>query len=144
MIAGAAMAFSSLCVVANASRLRLFDPDKAVRASNRTYQVRQPNPNDNNHNNHSQKGFIMGLFSDHKAKKEGMHEGMEGMGGAYSCCGGHTASADQSAPAKDPVCGMSVDPATAAATREYNGTTYYFCNPGCAAKFEQNPTQYLA
>lgn len=143
MIAGAAMAFSSLCVVTNASRLRLFDPDKAVRASNRTYQVRQPNPNDNNHNNHSQKGFIMGLFSDHKAKKEGMHEGMEGMGGAYSCCG-HTAVTDQSAPAKDPVCGMSVDPAAAAATREYNGTTYYFCNPGCAAKFEQNPTQYLA
>lgn len=143
MIAGAAMAFSSLCVVTNASRLRLFDPDKAVRASNRTYQVRQPNPNDNNHNNHSQKGFIMGLFSDHKAKKEGMHEGMEGMGGAYSCCG-HTAVTDQSAPAKDPVCGMSVDPATAAATREYNGTTYYFCNPGCAVKFEQNPTQYLA
>lgn len=144
MIAGAAMAFSSLCVVTNASRLRLFDPDKAVCAANRTYQVRQPNPNDNNHNNHSQKGFIMGLFSDHKAKKEGMHEGMEGMGGSHSCCGGHTAGADQSAPAKDPVCGMSVDPATAAATREYNGTTYYFCNPGCAAKFEQNPTQYLA
>ena len=144
MIAGAAMAFSSLCVVTNASRLRLFDPDKAVRAANRTYQVRQPNPNDNNHNNHNQKGFIMGLFSDHKAKKEGMHEGMEGMCGAHSCCGGHTAGADQSALAKDPVCGMSVDPATAAATREYNGTTYYFCNPGCAAKFEQNPTQYLA
>lgn len=144
MIAGAAMAFSSLCVVTNASRLRLFNPDKAVRASNRMYQVRQPNPNDNNHNNHSQKGFIMGLFSDHKTKKEGMHEGMEGMCGAHSCCGGHTAGADQSALAKDPVCGMSVDPATAAATREYNGTTYYFCNPGCAAKFEQNPTQYLA
>ena len=144
MIAGAAMAFSSLCVVTNASRLRLFNPDKAVHASNRTYQVRQPDPNDNNHNNHNQKGFIMGLFSDHKAKKEGMHEGMEGMCGAHSCCGGHTAGADQSALAKDPVCGMSVDPATAAATSEYSGTTYYFCNPGCAAKFEQNPTQYLA
>lgn len=140
MIAGAAMAFSSLCVVTNASRLRLFDPDKALR---KTYQVRQPNPNDNNHNNHSQKGFIMGLFSDHKAKKENAHESMEGMGGAHSCCGGHTAGVDQSALAKDPVCGMSVDPATAAATREYNGTAYYFCNPGCAAKFEQNPTQYL-
>lgn len=140
MIAGAAMAFSSLCVVTNASRLRLFDPDKALR---KTYQVRQPNPNDNNHNNHSQKGFIMGLFSDHKAKKENAHESMEGMGEAHSCCGGHTAGVDQSALAKDPVCGMSVDPATAAATREYNGTAYYFCNPGCAAKFEQNPTQYL-
>lgn len=141
MIAGAAMAFSSLCVVTNASRLRLFDPDKAVRAASRTYQVRQPNPNDNNHNNHSQKGFIMGLFSDHKAKKENAHESMAGM---RSCCGGHAANGNQSALAKDPVCGMSVDPTTAAATREYNGTTYYFCNPGCAAKFEQNPTQYLA
>ena len=137
MIAGAAMAFSSLCVVTNASRLRLFDPDKALR---KTYQVRQPNPNDNNHNNHSQKGFIMVLFSDHKAKKENAHESMEGM---HSCCGGHAANDNQSALAKDPVCGMSVDPATAAATREYNGTAYYFCNPGCAAKFEQNPTQYL-
>ena len=137
MIAGAAMAFSSLCVVTNASRLRLFDPGKALR---KTYQVRQPNPNDNNHNNHSQKGFIMGLFSDHKAKKENAHESMEGM---HSCCGGHAANDNQSALAKDPVCGMSVDPATAAATREYNGTAYYFCNPGCAAKFEQNPTQYL-
>lgn len=142
MIAGAAMAFSSLCVVTNASRLRLFDSDKAVRAANRTYQVRQPNPNDNNHNNHSQKGFIMGLFSDHKAKKEGMHEGMEGMGGAHSCCG-HTAGADQSVLAKDPVCGMSVDPAAAAATREYNGTTYYFCNPGCADRFSQTPQAYI-
>ena len=45
--------------------------------------------------------------------------------------------------AKDPVCGMSVDPATAAATREYGGVTYYFCNPGCADKFAQNPAAYL-
>lgn len=133
MIAGAAMAFSSLCVVTNASRLRLFDPDKALR---KTYQVRQPNPNDNNHNNHSQKGFIMGLFSDHKAKKENAHESMEGM---HSCCGGHAANDNQSALAKDPVCGMSVDPATAAATREYNGTAYYFCNPGCAARVRAEP-----
>ena len=150
MIAGAAMAFSSLCVVTNASRLRLFDSDKAVRAANRTYQVRQPNPNDNNHNNHSQKGFIMGLFSDHKAKKEAESMGAMGVG---HCCGGHDmhdmngmghGMGDSAASAvKDPVCGMSVDSATAAATREYDGVTYYFCNPGCADKFVRNPSAYL-
>lgn len=85
----------------------------------------------------------MGLFSDHKAKKEGMHEGMEGMGGAHSCCGGHTANGNQSAPAKDPVCGMSVDPATAAATREYNGTTYYFCNPAAPPSSSRTPPNTL-
>ncbi len=39
---------------------------------------------------------------------------------------------------------MSVDPANAAATREHEGVTYYFCNPGCAEKFSQNPANYLA
>ena len=33
--------------------------------------------------------------------------------------------------AKDPVCGMDVDPATAQHTSEHQGQTYYFCAPGC-------------
>jgi len=33
--------------------------------------------------------------------------------------------------AKDPVCGMEVDEKTPAATSEYKGKTYYFCDPGC-------------
>ena len=37
----------------------------------------------------------------------------------------------------DPVCGMEVDPAQAAATFEYKGETYYFCAPGCKAAFEK-------
>lgn len=146
MIAGAAMAFSSLCVVTNASRLRLFDPD-AEAAKNKTYRVRKPDPSKNNGNQHSRKGTIMGLFSDHKAKKEA--ENMGAMGAGH-CCGGHDGRGmasnmgDSAANvAKDPVCGMSVDPATAAATREYGGVTYYFCNPGCADKFAQNPAAYL-
>lgn len=146
MIAGAAMAFSSLCVVTNASRLRLFDPD-AEAAKNKTYRVRKPDPSKNNGNQHSRKGTIMGLFSDHKAKKEA--ENMGAMGAGH-CCGGHDGHGmasnmgDSAANvAKDPVCGMTIDPSTAAVTREYGGVTYYFCNPGCADKFAQNPVAYL-
>jgi Cu+-exporting ATPase len=44
----------------------------------------------------------------------------------------------------DPVCGMSVDPASArGGSHEYKGTTYYFCAPGCRQKFAANPEQYL-
>jgi YHS domain-containing protein/uncharacterized membrane protein YraQ (UPF0718 family) len=43
----------------------------------------------------------------------------------------------------DPVCGMSVDPATAAASAEHHGVTYYFCNPGCREAFVADPTRHL-
>jgi len=43
----------------------------------------------------------------------------------------------------DPVCGMEIDPATAAGTSEYKGQTYYFCAPGCKASFDKNPEKYL-
>lgn len=45
--------------------------------------------------------------------------------------------------AKDPVCGMTVDEKTAAATSEYKGQTYYFCSPGCKAAFDKKPDKYL-
>jgi Cu+-exporting ATPase len=44
---------------------------------------------------------------------------------------------------KDVVCGMMVDPETAAATTAYKGETYYFCAPGCKVAFEKNPEKYL-
>lgn len=44
----------------------------------------------------------------------------------------------------DPVCGMSVNEETAAATAEYKGKTYYFCAPGCKVAFEKDPERYLA
>ena len=43
---------------------------------------------------------------------------------------------------KDVVCGMLIDPATAAGTSQYNGKTYYFCSASCKAKFDANPKQY--
>jgi uncharacterized protein len=47
------------------------------------------------------------------------------------------------AQATDPVCGMVVDTEAAAAKREYGGTTYYFCNPGCAKAFDRNPDDFV-
>ncbi len=46
-------------------------------------------------------------------------------------------------PHVDPVCKMLVMPETAAAEFEYNGTTYYFCNPGCKTRFQADPERYL-
>jgi P-type Cu+ transporter len=43
----------------------------------------------------------------------------------------------------DPVCGMTVDPATAKAKIEHAGATYYFCCTGCAQKFQASPEEYL-
>ncbi len=44
--------------------------------------------------------------------------------------------------AKDPVCGMEVDPRKAAGRSNYRGATYYFCSGGCKRKFEENPAQF--
>lgn len=43
----------------------------------------------------------------------------------------------------DPVCKMQVDEASAAATSQYKGETYYFCAPGCKAAFDKDPEKYL-
>src|SRR5438046_1731169 len=39
----------------------------------------------------------------------------------------------------DPVCGMTVDPATAAGKFDYEGQTYYFCSAHCLRKFSADP-----
>jgi Cu+-exporting ATPase len=43
---------------------------------------------------------------------------------------------------KDPVCGMSVDPKSAAGQAQHQGKTFYFCSAGCKTTFEKNPGQY--
>lgn len=45
--------------------------------------------------------------------------------------------------AKDPVCGMTVDPAAAAGSFEHAGTTYYFCSHHCREKFKNDPEGIL-
>jgi Cu+-exporting ATPase len=44
----------------------------------------------------------------------------------------------------DPVCGMKVNPqAPKGGTYEYQGQTYFFCNPKCREKFRAEPQKYL-
>jgi P-type Cu+ transporter len=44
--------------------------------------------------------------------------------------------------AKDPICGMTVDPKKAAAKIGHASQTYYFCSKGCAQRFAQSPERY--
>src|SRR5579859_3106683 len=45
---------------------------------------------------------------------------------------------------RDPVCGMSVNPATAKHVYEQAGKNYYFCCASCAEKFRADSAKYLS
>lgn len=71
-----------------------------------------------------------------------------------ACCGGHdhaghdnhaasSHKADDTAPVLDPVCGMTVDPATSKHRFDYRGETFHFCSAGCRTKFAADPVSYL-
>ncbi|MFB6417531.1 MULTISPECIES: heavy metal translocating P-type ATPase [Bradyrhizobium] len=72
-----------------------------------------------------------------------------------SCCGGHGDHAGHAhhhahdhgagaAKVLDPVCGMSVDPATSKHRFDHHGETFHFCSAGCRTKFAADPAKYLA
>jgi YHS domain-containing protein len=43
----------------------------------------------------------------------------------------------------DPVCGMSVDPASAAGAWPHAGRTYYFCSTRCLQRFKADPQHFV-
>lgn len=112
MLAALAMALSSLSVVANANRLRRFTPTASTTSVAPLVRTTEP---------------VVELGHDHDELETPMthHEHQ------------HASSASI-----DPVCGMRVDPSSAAATREHDGVTFYFCSPGCAAAFDADPHRY--
>jgi YHS domain-containing protein len=58
-----------------------------------------------------------------------------------------TLSGDRPERVLDPVCGMSVDVASAEAdglTIEHDGKTYAFCRSGCLRAFQEEPDTYAA
>ncbi len=47
--------------------------------------------------------------------------------------------------AVDPVCGMDVEvKKSPGGTHMFDGTTYYFCGPGCRVAFSKEPAAYLS
>ena len=44
----------------------------------------------------------------------------------------------------DPVCGMTVDVATARSRTVHEGRTYYFCSAGCLERFAADPAAFLS
>jgi len=60
----------------------------------------------------------------------------------HAHAGCHTAAAGDDT-VKDPVCGMTVDPATSPHAHDYAGRTYHFCSAGCRTRFAGDPPYYL-
>ncbi|MER8724554.1 heavy metal translocating P-type ATPase [Mesorhizobium sp. M1027] len=60
-----------------------------------------------------------------------------------SCCSAKGATSAADAVVRDPVCGMTVDPAAGKPTAEHGGHRYHFCSESCRSKFIAEPEKYL-
>jgi Cu+-exporting ATPase len=118
MLAAAAMALSSLSVVGNANRLRRWHPIPLPPADHVDVTPVVHTGNQTPSRDHTR--------NDHPSHQHGGHDdgGRRGGGGV------------------DPVCGMTIDPASAAAHREVGDRTVYFCSTHCAAMFDADPDRY--
>src|SRR3982074_857822 len=72
-------------------------------------------------------------------------------GASKGCGGGHDDAghghgdrhADHATTVRDPVCGMTVDPATSPHRFDHRGETYHFCSAGCRTKVAAARQPYL-
>ncbi|TPI20622.1 heavy metal translocating P-type ATPase [Mesorhizobium sp. B4-1-1] len=60
------------------------------------------------------------------------------------CCSAKDAAPGAEAVVRDPVCGMTVDPAAGKPTAEHGGRTFHFCGERCRTKFQAEPEAYLS
>ena len=144
MIAGLAMALSSVCLVLNANRLRhvRIGDDLAAGSADTASPATEPTiiidehttlsrPSNAGHGhptNHPTNHTV-----NHKESTMDMHH--MGQMAETNPADGNTAT--------DPVCGMSVAVNDEAITRTYNGTTSYFCGEHCATNFSKAPELFL-
>jgi len=114
MIAAAAMAMSSLSVVSNSNRLRGFR-SKTVPSAAVSRPAAEPK-------------VEVGAVDPRPTQKRAP----TGQGDDMS----------EKTSVIDPVCGMTVDSATAEYRSFHNGTTYYFCSAACKGNFDKDPAKF--
>ena len=132
MIAGLAMALSSVCLVLNANRLN------HVLLSNTTVDGR----------NTPMSAGIMTceptiIVDESTTLNTGDGNNANNKENSMRHTNMNTAPAGNGETATDPVCGMSVTVSADAITREHDGKTYYFCGDHCAANFAKAPQIFL-
>lgn len=161
MIAGLAMALSSVCLVLNANRLHganinvgvadgpagsgssMADVESAgsaesANAANITGSATSNAPHEptviiDDRTTLNQTNHVSDQSNNPTNKENTMDMGMHMH---------HTAPADGET-ATDPVCGMTVAVNADAITREYEGKSYYFCGEHCATNFMKAPQVFL-
>ena len=161
MIAGLAMALSSVCLVLNANRLHganinvgaadgpagsgssTADVESAgsaesANAANITGSATSNAPHEptviiDDRTTLNQTNHVSDQSNNPTNKENTMDTGMHMH---------HTAPADGET-ATDPVCGMTVAVNADAITREYEGKSYYFCGEHCATNFMKAPQVFL-
>ena len=114
MIAAAAMAMSSLSVVSNSNRLRSFRSKPVQSAAIRSSAAEPKVEVGAGDARPTQKRAPTGQGDDMSEKTNVI----------------------------DPVCGMTVDSATAEYRSFHDGTAYYFCSAGCKGNFDKDPAKY--
>jgi Cu+-exporting ATPase len=142
IIAAAAMALSSLSVVGNANRLRRYHPAPLADAEAAAFEPQVQVGSTHGHDAAERSGTQPGHGT--PARDEPGHS----HGVPVQASAGHVhAGPGSNSPAgratvTDPVCGMQVDPTTAAAHRDTAAGIVYFCFAGCAAAFDTEPQRY--
>ena len=144
MIAGLAMALSSVCLVLNANRMRrvTLSPDTVsfTAAGGRDADRRAPDQ-------HGARNIILDTGDRPRADGHHTDEGHHHQPNKEQPMHmNHMHSADMNdatQTATDPVCGMTVAVNNDAITREHDGTTYYFCGEHCANNFMKAPQLFL-
>jgi Cu+-exporting ATPase len=119
MLAAAAMAASSLSVVGNSNRLRRYRPEPLPHTGDVTVQPQ------------------VEIGADHMAARPGLVTHDAG----YRRRSRGRAEGEEigEGTVVDPICGMSIDPATAPEHRAVGADTVYFCSAHCVAVFDGTP-----